>query len=157
MSDSENQSLDGPSAAHIVFSEFFFEEAALSNTRFTDVTIILVDGGGKPSYRLHKLILAAHSSFFRHLFRHEPKEVYEIGVVSKKSFEDIISYIYGGTLTLDYNNFDEILDVVIYLQLDKLEELMKAISKLRASIFLGYIKKPHVMCGSRHHTIPSLE
>ena len=157
MTDSENLSLDchpgpEPSAAHIVFSEFFFEEAAIallgkdadcgcssrscgscgcgilavSDARFTDVTIILEDEPSRPSYKLHKLILAAHSSFFRKMFFRDPKEVYEIGAVSKKSFEDMISYIYGGTLTLDYNNFDEILDVVIYLQLDKLEDLMKA-------------------------------
>ena len=141
MTDSENQSLDEePSAAHVVFSKFFFEEAAiallrndandgilaLSNARFTDVTIILEDEPSRPSHKLHKLILAAHSSFFRKMFFRDPKEVYEIGAVSKKSFEDMISYIYGGTLTLDYNNFDGILDVVICLQLDKLEDLMKA-------------------------------
>ena len=170
MTDSENQSLDmqpgpEPSAAHIVFSEFFFEEAAiallrkdagcgcscfscgscgcnandgilaLSNARFTDVKIILGDEPQKPSYKLHKLILAAHSTFFRNMFRHDPKEVYEIGAVSKKRFEDMISYLYGGTLTLDYNNFDEILEDVIYLQLDKLEDLMKA--------WEGFVKGVH--------------
>ena len=149
MSDSENQSLDWhpgpePSAAHVVFSDFFFEEAAIadsdheelprtvSNARFTDVTIILEDEPSRPSFKLHKVLLAAHSSLFRKMFYRDPKEVYEVGAVSKKSFEDIISYIYGGTLTVEMDEFDDILDDVIYLQLDKLEELLKA--------WEGYIK-----------------
>ena len=165
MTDSENQSLDWhpgpePSAAHVVFSEFFFEEAAIalqgkdadcgcssrscgscgcgilavSDARFTDVTIILEDEPSRPSYKLHKLILAAHSSYFRKMFHRDPREVYEIGAISKKSFEDMISYIYGGTLTVGYD-FDEILEDVKRLQLEKLEELLKA--------WEGFIKASH--------------
>ena len=159
MTDSENQSLDWPpepSAAHVIFSDYFFEEAAiallrkdagcgcrcfscgscgcnandgiltLSNARFTDVKIILGDEPQKPSYKLHKLILAAHSSYFRKMFHRDPREVYEIGAISKKSFEDMISYIYGGTLTVVNNDFDKILEPINYLQMEKLEELMKA-------------------------------
>ena len=106
-----------PSPSPNVLSEFFYEEAgiALGNKdAYTDVTIILSDDSGRPEYRLHKMILAVHSSFFRHLFYDEPKEVYEIGAVSKKTFERFISCIYGGEL----GNKDAYTDVTIILSDD---------------------------------------
>ena len=78
------------------------------------MTIILSDDPERPEYRLHKMILAVHSSFFRHLFYDEPKEVYEIRAVSKKTFDGFISCIYGGKL----GNKDAYTDVTIILSDD---------------------------------------
>ena len=67
---------EAPCPSPNVLSKFFYEEAgiALGNKdAYTDVTIILSDDPGRPEYRLHKMILALHSTFFRHLFRHDPK------------------------------------------------------------------------------------
>ena len=75
------------------FSENFFEDTDMS--RYKDVKIILVDEPMRPEYHLHKVILAASSSFFRKLFYHEPKEVYEIGAVTKKGFEAVLKLMYG--------------------------------------------------------------
>ena len=80
------------------FSEVFFEESAFAMGKYKDVKIILSDDPRRPEYQLHKVILAAHSSFFRKLFYHDPKEVYEIGAVSKIEFEAILGYIYGQKL-----------------------------------------------------------
>ena len=48
------------------FSEYFIEETYndLRDSRYTDVKIILSDEPTKPEYLLHKVILAAPSSFF---------------------------------------------------------------------------------------------
>ena len=75
------------------FSENFFEDTEMS--RYKDVKIILKDEPMRPRYHLHKVILAARSSFFRKLFKHESKDVYEIGAVSKGGFEAIIDIMYG--------------------------------------------------------------
>ena len=75
------------------FSDNFFEDTEMS--RYKDVKIILVDEPMRPGYHLHKVILAAFSSFFRKLFYHEPKEVYEIGAVTKKGFEAVLKLMYG--------------------------------------------------------------
>ena len=97
------------------FSENFFEETALAleDSRFKDVKIVLSDDPMKPEYHLHKVILAASCSFFRKLFYHEPKEVYEIGSVSKGGFDFVLRFIYGcGHLNLTQQNVDEFEDVV---------------------------------------------
>ena len=70
-------------------------EPTFSDNFFEDVKIILVDEPMRPEYHLHKVILAASSSFFRKLFYHEPKEVYEIGAVTKKGFEAVLKLMYG--------------------------------------------------------------
>ena len=89
---------EAPCPSPNVLSKFFYKETAiaLGNAAYKDVKIILSDDPDRPEYRLHKFILALHSSFFRHLFRHEPKEVYEIGAMTREPFEAFISYIYGG-------------------------------------------------------------
>ena len=86
------------------FNENFIETldvSAVEKPRYWDVKIILSDDPMKPEYYLHKLILAAQSSFFRKLFYHEPKEVYEIGAVSKRGFEAVIGLMYGRETSLD--------------------------------------------------------
>ena len=60
---------------HFSLSQNFFEETAIAMGDYEDVKIILSDDPIRPEYRLHKVILAAQSSFFRKLFYHEPKEV----------------------------------------------------------------------------------
>ena len=92
------------------FSDNFFEYTEMS--RYKDVKIILVDEPMRPEYRLHKVILAANSSFFRKLFYHEPKEVYEIGAVTKKGFEAVLKLMYGKTLTLYTYSYD-MSDIII--------------------------------------------
>ena len=97
------------------FSENFFEETALAleDSRFKDVKIVLSDDPMKPEYHLQKVILAASCSFFRKLFYHEQKEVYEIGSVSKGGFDFVLRYIYGrGHLILTQHYMDEFEDVV---------------------------------------------
>ena len=84
------------------FSENFFEDTEMSG--YKDVKIILSDEPMRPRYHLHKVILAAQSSFFRKLFYHEPKDVYEIGAVSKGGFEAIIDIMYGQR-TLRYTDY----------------------------------------------------
>ena len=89
-------------------------EPTFSDNFFEDVKIILVDEPMRPEYHLHKIILAAQSSFFRKLFYHEPKEVYEIGAVTKKGFEAVLKLMYGQTLTLYTYSFD--MDIIIIIQ-----------------------------------------
>ena len=84
------------------FSENFFEDTEMSG--YKDVKIILSDEPMRPRYHLHKVILAAQSSFFHKLFYHEPKDVYEIGAVSKGGFEAIIDIMYGQR-TLRYTDY----------------------------------------------------
>ena len=112
----------------LTFSENFIEEAtnALGNFRYTDVKIILLDDPMKPEYNLHKVILAATSSFFRKLFYHEPKRVYEIGAVSKRGFEDVLGYIYRQTMTLTTDNYDSIRETALYLGCEEIMERMNA-------------------------------
>ena len=112
------------------FSKNFIEETAdtLGNSRFKDVKIILSDG--LHEYLLHKVILAAASSFFRKLFYHEPKKVYEIGSVSKRGFDSVLGYIYLQTLTLTADNFDGIMAAALYLGCDEIVERMKNTSFL---------------------------
>ena len=98
------------------FSENFIETldvSAVEKPRYWDVKIILSDDPMKPEYYLHKVILAAQSSFFRKLFYHEPKEVYEIGAVSKRGFEAVINILYGKTTYInDINNINDIVDSI---------------------------------------------
>ena len=110
----------------LTFSENFIEEStnALENSRYTDVKIILSDEPMKPEYHLHKVILAATSSFFRELFYHEPKPVYEIGAMSKRSFEDVLGYMYRQTITLTYENFESIRETALYLGCEEIMERM---------------------------------
>ena len=101
------------------FSENFFEDTEMSG--YKDVKIILSEEPMRPWYHLHKVILAGQSSFFRKLFYHEPKDVYEIGAVSKGGFEAIIDIMYGQTLTYDMSDnrdrtdFSIIVDTCFYL------------------------------------------
>ena len=106
------------------FSEYFIEETFndLRDSRYTDVKIILSDEPTKPEYLLHKVILAATSSFFRKLFCHEPKKVYEIGAVSKSGFDHVLGHIYGQTLTANADNFDGIVDTALYLGCEGITE-----------------------------------
>ena len=95
------------------FSENFIETldvSAVEKPRYWDVKIILSDDPMKPEYYLHKVILAAKSSFFRKLFYHEPKKVYEIGMVSKRGFENVVEYIYNRRMirVLNEEDFDDI-------------------------------------------------
>ena len=110
----------------LAFSENFIKESAnaLGNSRYTDVKIILSDEPMKPEYHLHKVILAATSSFFRKLFYHEPKPVYEIGAMSKRSFEDVLGYMYRQTITLTYKNFESIRETALYLGCEEIMERM---------------------------------
>ena len=110
----------------LAFSENFIKESAnaLGNSRYTDVKIILSDEPMKPEYHLHKVILAATSSFFRKLFYHEPKPVYEIGAMSKRSFEDVLGYMYRQTITLTYENFESIRETALYLGCEEIMERM---------------------------------
>ena len=108
------------------FSENFetLEVSALEeprHARYQDVKIILSDDPMKPEYYLHKVILAAKSSFFRKLFYHEPKKVYEIGMVSKRGFENVVEYIYNRRMirVLNEEDFDDIEAVI----LDKFENM----------------------------------
>ena len=105
-------------------SNNFLEETAdaLGDAKFKDVTITLDD---KSSFRLHKLILAANSSFFRKLFYHQPKITYEVGGVSKKSFEAMMGYMYFNTLTITPKNFDDILSAAQFLGCAVAEKLEK--------------------------------
>ena len=107
-------------------SENFFKEAAiaLGNSSYMDVKIILSDDPMRPEYRLHKVILAAQSTFFRKLFYHEPKEVYEIGAVAKGAFDSVLGYMYGGDLILTEHNYDDIMEVVLYLGCEKMEAML---------------------------------
>ena len=106
---------EAPCPSPHVLSKFFYEEASIAlgnKDAYTDVTIILSDDPERPEYRLHKMILSQDKTFC-HLFEHEPKEVYEIGAVSQKTFEkflDKIYKIYGGVNTsilLDYFGCDK--------------------------------------------------
>ena len=85
-----------------VISEYFIEGTAnaLERPCYKDVTIILADEPTKPAYHLHKMMLAATCTFFRQLFRHDPRNVYNIGNVSKAGFDKIIDYIYRQELTM---------------------------------------------------------
>ena len=99
------------------FSKNFIEETADAMGNYRDVKIILSDDPMRTEYHLHKVILAAQSTFFRKLFYHEPKEVYEIGAVSKRGFENVVEYIYHGSLKLELNDdiFDDIEEAATYL------------------------------------------
>ena len=104
----------------------YFEETAiaLGNSTYKDVKITLSDDPDRPEYHLHKVILAASSSFFRNLFFYDPKEAYDIGAVSKLQFEAVIGYIYGQHLILTAHNWEDILEAVLYLGCDKMEKMM---------------------------------
>ena len=95
---------------------------ALGDAKFKDVTITLDD---KSSFRLHKLILAANSSFFRKLFYHQPKMAYEVGGVCKESFEAMMGHMYSNTLTITPRNFDDILSAAQFLGCAVAEKLEK--------------------------------
>ena len=86
--------------------------------------IILSDDPMRPEYLLHKVILAATSSFFRKLFHHEPKKVYDIGMVSKSGFDSIMGYTYLQTLTVTRENFDDIKATAEYLGCDEIAQRM---------------------------------
>ena len=106
----------------MTFSNNFFEQAAIAlrNSSYSDVKIIITDDTMRPEYRLHKVILAAQSSFLRKLFYHEPKDVYEIGAISKGCFETVLRYMYGGRLILTEQNYGETEDAIIYLGCEKI-------------------------------------
>ena len=116
-----------PSPSPNVLSKFFYEEAgiALGNKdAYTDVTIILSDDPERPEYRLHKMILSQDKTFC-HLFEHEPKEVYEIGAVSQKTFEKFLHLMYGG----ERPSFDVNISILLdYFGCDK--ELAKELERL---------------------------
>ena len=98
------------------FSENFTEVAAhtLGDARFKDVIIVLSDDPMESRYLLHKVVLAANSTFFRTLFRTE-QNTYMIGSLTKKGFEALIGYFYTQTLTITPKNFDEIKETANYL------------------------------------------
>ena len=103
--------------SYYAFSENFTEVAAhaLGDARFKDVIIVLSDDPMESRYLLHKVVLAANSTFFRTLFRTEQKDVYMIGSLTKKGFEALIGYFYTQTLTITPKNFDEIKETANYL------------------------------------------
>ena len=105
----------------------YFEETAiaLGNSGYKDVKITLSDEPDRPEYHLHKVILAASSSFFRSLFFYDPKEAYDIGAVSKLQFDAVIDFIYGQHLILTEHNYDDIWEAVLYLGCEKMKTLMK--------------------------------
>ena len=113
------------------FSEVFFEESAFAMGKYKDVKIILSDDPRRPEYHLHKVILAAHSSFFRKLFRQEPKDVYEIGAVSKRGFESVMFYWFTGSLVLNNYVFDDTMRAALYLGCEKIEAMMKKVDEAR--------------------------
>ena len=103
----------------------YFETAiALGNSAYKDVKITLSDEPDRPEYHLHKVILAASSSFFRSLFFYDPKEAYDIGALSRFQFEAVIGYVYGQHLILTRHNYDDIYSAVLYLGCDKMKTMM---------------------------------
>ena len=125
-------------------SENYFEETAiaLGNSAYKDVKITLSDEPDRPEYRLHKVILAASSSFFRSLFFYDPKEAYDIGALSKFQFEAVIGYVYGQHLILTIHNYDDIYSAVLYLGCDKMKTMMT--SMIREIGLLGLLRRPSV-------------
>ena len=78
----------------IFFSNSFLEVTSkLHDTgKHSDVRITLDDGS---SYNLHKAILSTHSPLLRKMFYYNPgKTEYHLGVVTKRGFECVLSYIY---------------------------------------------------------------
>lgn len=131
------------------FSEYFIEETnyALADSSYKDVKIILSDEPMKPEYLLNKVILAAASSFFRKLFQHEPKEVYEIGAVSKRGFEHILGWMYGQGLTVTDEHVNAIMDTARYLGC---EEIAKMDDKIRYEILVHGSYQRNLKRARRH-------
>ena len=78
------------------FKEYFFE-AIMEDSAFrrhTDVKIILTMDPNKEEFNLHKVILAANSTFFRKMFYNDPKNVYEIGGISYEDWSIAIRCFY---------------------------------------------------------------
>ena len=126
------------------FSEYFIEE---TNSSYKDVKFILSDEPMKPEYLLNKVILAAASSFFRKLFQHEPKEVYEIGAVSKRGFEHILGWMYGQDLTVTDEHVNAIMDTARYLGC---EEIAKMDDKIRYEILVHGSYQRNLKRARRH-------
>ena len=62
--------------------------------RHTDVKITLTMDPNKEEFNLHKVILAANSTFFRKMFYNDPKNVYEIGGISYEDWGIAIRCMY---------------------------------------------------------------
>ena len=133
-----------PTPALQPFSCNFFEQTtkALQKDAYKDVKIILSDDPMRTEFKLHKVILAAESSFFRKLFYYEPKDVYEIGAVSRRGFGTVLRCMYGSDKILVefdaslhlytfagrstyLSTLDEVMDVVVYLGCERLEALIR--------------------------------
>ena len=114
------------------FSEYIIEE---TSNDYNDVIIILSDEPTKVEYHLHKVLLAAHSQFFRKLFYRDPKKKYEIGSVHKKEFGYILGYIYQKELPpLRY--FSKIMGhmgTLLYLGCEEIIEKMESVELIADS------------------------
>ena len=103
------------------FSQSFVEEMLDGNAfnRHSDVKIILTMDPNKEEFHLHKVILAANSTFFRKMFYNDPRPVYEVGDISKEDFDVVIAAMYGrGEFLAGTNSLMKTLD---YLGCDKIK------------------------------------
>ncbi len=97
---------------------------------FTDLTVVC-DRDNSKEYRVHKLIMATHSDYFYRILTSGMKEEEESRIkfcdISAKTFEVILTYIYGGRLGLSGISDDDdtlLRDVLLasnMLQMDDLE------------------------------------
>ena len=81
---------------------------------FSDGTIVLDDGS---DFKIHKVVLAAGSWYFKTLFRWNPdQKVFHLKeYVTKEAMEQILTWIYSRKLMLQEDNLQEVLKTAHYL------------------------------------------
>jgi len=85
------------------------------NCLLSDVVLRATDG----EVPAHKIILAAHSEYFKGMFRSEKKDSIDM-TMSKATLKNIVSSLYTGRAEVNINNVQDLLEASNYLQIKDL-------------------------------------
>ncbi|KAI8494463.1 hypothetical protein Bbelb_276890 [Branchiostoma belcheri] len=104
-------------------------DAFRASGRFCDVTV----GAGGKTFKCHRVLLAASSSYFESLFllgqQMQSDHVTFVPLVSASSFEEILRFIYMAEFTISPDNADDLLEAATMLRIQPMVEAISHFSR----------------------------
>ncbi|CAH1233212.1 ZBTB17 [Branchiostoma lanceolatum] len=118
--------------------------------RFCDVTV----GAGGKTFKCHRVLLAASSSYFESLFllgqQMHSDYVTFVPLVSASSFEEILRFIYMAEFTISPENADDLLEAATMLRIQPMVEAITHYSRsFREGAAVSGASAPHTEPSSK--------
>ena len=87
---------------------------------------------GDEEIACHKVILAAHSAYFRHMFKHKTTQEVKQGFVSLTelhfpALQVVIDFCYSGTMKFEVGLSERVIEVIDYLQIPTMKSAIASL------------------------------